>query len=69
MKQDEAARAAAREKRLLAKYDANHNGVLDPDEKERWEADRKADHERRQAQRAARQAARDAEKGGEPDQH
>jgi hypothetical protein len=39
-------RKAKREARLLAKFDANHNGVLDPDERaalEKFEAERKAE--------------------------
>ena len=34
-----AEKKAKREAEILAKYDKNHNGVLDPDEKAAYEAD------------------------------
>lgn len=39
---------------LLEKYDANHNGVLDPEEKEAAKADREARHKQREAKMLAK---------------
>ncbi|MFI5336469.1 MAG: hypothetical protein ACHQ5A_06775 [Opitutales bacterium] len=45
--QAKAARKAEHERKMLEKYDANHNGKLDPEEKAQMEADRKAEHDKR----------------------
>jgi hypothetical protein len=50
---------AARLKRRLEKYDANHNGKLDPEELQQEAADRQVAKEKRQAMREAKKAAKD----------
>lgn len=54
-------RAAKRQARLLAKYDANKNGQLDPEE----ETVHKADVEKRRAARAEKKKAKAAEKAAQ----
>lgn len=55
-------RAEKKRTRLLAKYDANKNGQLEPEE----EAQHQADLAKRREQRAARKAAKEAEKQAAP---
>lgn len=62
-KEDAAERRARREAETLKKYDANHDGKLEPDEK----AARKADREKAKAERDAKKrerAEREAEEEG-----
>jgi Ca2+-binding EF-hand superfamily protein len=40
--------------RILERYDANHNGVLDPEEKAAMQADREARHKEREARLLAK---------------
>ena len=42
-----AARKAEHDKKMLEKYDANHDGQLEPEEKGQMKADRKAEHDKR----------------------
>ena len=70
MKEEAKEKSEEKKKEILAKYDANHNGQLDPDEKEKAKADheaekaahraelekRKTDHEAKKAEKAAKDA-------------
>ncbi len=73
MKEESREKREEKKKALLAKYDVNHNGKLDPEEKEKMQADieaekaaRKAEKEKHQAEldakKAEKQAAKDATK-------
>ncbi|MBS0662703.1 MAG: hypothetical protein JSR48_05520 [Verrucomicrobia bacterium] len=58
-KEDAAERRARREAEMLKKYDANHDGKLEPDEKAVRKADRakaKAEREAKKHERAEREA-------------
>lgn len=69
LKADTKEKRDARRKEVLEKYDANKNGKLDADEKEKQQADRdaakaakQAEKEKRQAELAAKKAEREAAK-------
>lgn len=62
-KSDAAARKAQREAEALKKYDANHDGKLDPEEKAARKADRekaKAEHAAKKRERAEREAEQES---------
>lgn len=72
MKEEAKEKREEKKKEVLAKYDANHNGQLDSDEKEKMKADndaekaahhtemekRKAEHEAKKAEKATKDAAK-----------
>lgn len=66
MKEEAKEKRDEKKKETLEKYDANHNGQLDPEEKEKMHADMeaaKAAHHAEMEKRKAEQEAKKAEKG------
>jgi hypothetical protein len=59
-----AERKAKRDAEIIRKYDANGNGVLDPDE----QAAKKADENKAKAERAEKKKAKDAAKDAAKDE-
>ena len=53
------------ENSMLAKYDANQNGKLDPEEREKMKADKRAEVEKKKAEKQADKEKRDGEKKAE----
>lgn len=51
--------------RVLKKYDKNHDGVLDEDEKAAWEADKAKRREEREAKKTSGKPAPDKPDGGD----